>query len=244
MTFSLEYYLSVRHMIAASILCLGLFALPVVFVSNARAQINGTPASVTSPGFGGRAVNGTTASVTSLGPRGFAPNSRATFSTSNVPSNVPHVGDGHHHHHRQGEFAPAILYAVPVPYPVEAATDENAPDDNDPDYQGGPTIFDRRGSGANSYIPPARDIVSPRSVQDAEVAPAPNDPPAQPTLLIFRDGRRLEVGNYAILGATLFDLTPGHTRKVLLADLDLEETRKQNDDRGITFQLPLSPQAN
>jgi len=241
MTFSLEYHLSVRHLIAASVLGLSLLALPVVFVSNARAQINGTPASVTSPGFGGRAVNGTPASVTSLGPRGFAPNSRATFSTSNVP----HAGNGHHHHRRQGEFAPAVVYAVPVPYPVDAgANDENATDDNDPDYQGGPTIFDRRGSGATSYIPPAKDITSPRPVQDAEVAPAPDDPPAQPTLLIFRDGRKLEVGNYAILGATLFDLTPGHTRKVLLADLDLEETRKQNDDRGITFQLPLSPQAN
>ena len=29
-----------------------------------------------------------------------------------------------------------------------------------------------------------------------------------------------------------------------LADLDLEATRQQNDDRGITFQLPPPAQAN
>jgi hypothetical protein len=27
-------------------------------------------------------------------------------------------------------------------------------------------------------------------------------------------------------------------------DLDLEATRKQNDERGVTFQLPQSGQAN
>ena len=63
-------------------------------------------------------------------------------------------------------------------------------------------------------------------------------------LLVFKDGRKLEVGNYAIVGATLFDLTPGHTRKIALADLDLEATRQQNDDRGVAFQLPPPAQAN
>jgi hypothetical protein len=54
----------------------------------------------------------------------------------------------------------------------------------------------------------------------------------------------MEVGNYAIQGATLFDLTPGHKRKVALMDLDLEATRRQNDERGVTFQLPSSYKAN
>jgi hypothetical protein len=63
-------------------------------------------------------------------------------------------------------------------------------------------------------------------------------------LLVFKDGRKLEVGNYAIVGATLFDLTPGHPRKIALADLDLEATRRQNDDRGVTFELPTPPQGN
>ncbi len=60
-------------------------------------------------------------------------------------------------------------------------------------------------------------------------------------MLIFKDGRKLELQNYAIIGPTLFDLTPGHARKVAVGDLDLEATRQQNDDRGITFQMPSQP---
>jgi hypothetical protein len=62
--------------------------------------------------------------------------------------------------------------------------------------------------------------------------------------LVFKDGRKLEVGNYAIVGSTLFDLTPGHPRKVALSDLDLDATRQQNDEHGVIFQLPPSAQAN
>jgi hypothetical protein len=54
----------------------------------------------------------------------------------------------------------------------------------------------------------------------------------------------LELGNYAIIGSTLFDLTPGHPRRVALAELDLEATRKENDDRGVVFQPPPASQAN
>ncbi|HXX01791.1 MAG TPA: hypothetical protein VEJ00_11280, partial [Candidatus Acidoferrales bacterium] len=66
----------------------------------------------------------------------------------------------------------------------------------------------------------------------------------EPTVLVFKDGEKLEVGNYAIVGATLFDLSPGHHRKITLADLDLDATQKLNDDRGVIFQLPASSQAN
>ncbi len=243
MTSSLEYHISVRHSIPASLALFSLLVLPVIFVSASHAQINGTPSSVTSPGFGGRAVNGTPASVTSLGPRGYAPNSRVTFSTSNVPRN----GDGHHHHHFV-EYTPSVVYAVPVPYAIDiGATEDDADasaDDRDANYQGGPTIFDRRGSGAASYIPPVKDVPTPPSVQRADDPAADPESPQEPTLLIFKDGRKLELRNYAIIGATLFDLTPGHARKVALADLDLEATRKQNDDRGVTFQIPPAPQAN
>ena len=238
---SLEYHVSVRYSIPASVAFLSLLVLPAVFVSSGHAQINGAPASVTSPGFGGRAVNGPPASVTSLGPRGYAPNSRANFSASDAPRNV----DGHPHRHHYVEYAPPMVYAVPVPYAVDiGATDDDADSSADDNYQGGPTIFDRRGSGAGSYIPPVRNLPTPHSAVSADASVADPDPPQQPTLLIFKDGRKLEVGNYAIVGATLFDLTPGHARKIPLADLDLEATRQQNDDRGITFQLPPPPQAN
>ncbi len=71
-------------------------------------------------------------------------------------------------------------------------------------------------------------------------ADPPRDVPEVPTALIFKDGHQVEVENYAILGQTLYDLTPGHSRKVALASLDLQATEKENDDRGIVFQVPAS----
>jgi hypothetical protein len=243
MTSPLEYHIHVRHSIPASLALFALLALPLVFVSTSHAQINGAPASVTSPGFGGRAINGPPASVSSVGPRGFAPKSRVTFTAPKVPR----TGDGHRRRHLD---TPALVYGVPVPYAVDlGATDEGNgadadADDNDPNYQGGPTIFDRRGSGAASYIPPVSSASRPHAVQNADEPPADPGPPQEPTLLVFKDGRKLELGNYAIIGSTLFDLTPGHPRRVALADLDLEATRKENDDRGVIFRLPPTPQAN
>ena len=75
-------------------------------------------------------------------------------------------------------------------------------------------------------------------------ADAPAVPDQPRTVLIFKDGHQLEVQNYAIVGAMLYDLTPGHRAKIALADLDLTATSKQNDDRGIDFQLPANPEAN
>ena len=235
MPFPSEYHVSVRHSIPSSVALLSLLALPVFFVPTSRAQINGAPASVTSPGFGGRAINGTSPSVTSVGPRGFVPNSRVTFS-----QNVAPRGEARHHPHHFVEYTPPLAYAIPVPYAVDIA-DTDA-DDSDANYQGGPTIFDRRGLGEESYVPPAK--YSPRPYAQSEYADSVPEPPPTPTLLVFKDGHKVEVGNYAIVGNTLFDLTPGHTRKVPVADLDLDSTGKQNDDRGVSFQLPPPAQAN
>jgi hypothetical protein len=240
MTSALEYHVGVRH--SLSVALLSLVALPGMLVLSASAQINGTPASVTSPGFGGRATNGPPASVTSLGRNGYGPAAGVGFS---VP--IAGRGRGHRRHHHYVEYTPPAIYALPVPYAVDISdtddyADSNA-DDNDPNDQGGPTVFDRRGSGADSYVPPAKNVPRPHAEQRAsEDAPTPE--PQEPTLLVFKDGHKLEVGNYAIVGAILFDLTPGHPRRIALADLDLDATRKQNDDRGVIFQLPAPVQAN
>jgi hypothetical protein len=63
-------------------------------------------------------------------------------------------------------------------------------------------------------------------------------------VLIFKDGHQLQVENYAIVGSTLYDLTDGRKRKIALDDLDLTATSKQNEDRGVDFQLPATPTAN
>lgn len=136
------------------------------------------------------------------------------------------------------------LFAVPVPYAVSPDGTDAASDD--PEDQGGPTVFDRRGSGQDSYIPPTAPDGPPQDAAAYDPPPSAPDPdPAQPqTTLVFKDGHQLEVDDYVIANQTLYDLTPGHPRKVALTDLDLSATEKQNDDRGVPFNLPPSAQAN
>lgn len=262
MTFLLEYHKPMRPSILVSVALFGSLAAALFFALPAPAQINGAPASVTSPGFGGRPINGPPASVTSLGPQGYTPVPRPPFIAG---TGVHHGGDhnghngnggnghngngnGHGHNRDNSNVVGPVWYAVPVPYAVDNASPQDQPEDaeDDADYQGGPTVYDRRGSGERSYVPPVKEAAPAHSAERAEPDPpaVDPDPPLQPTLLVFKDGRTVEVGNYAIQGATLFDLTPGHKRKVAIADLDLEATRRQNDERGVTFQLPQSARVN
>jgi hypothetical protein len=233
-----EYYGGVNRWNRATMAVLGLVFAGLLSVS-AGAQINAAPPSVTSMGFGGRAINGLPPSVTSLGPRGYTPgfnpafpNSRPSFGTnSGLSGHRPH----HHPRFPQGDLA---CYATPYYGYYDNGTDAQnyAPED---EYNGGPTIFDRRGPG---YVPPVRE---PERPEDASVAPPEAAPePSTPTVLVFKDGHLLEVENYAIVGSTLYDLTEGHRRRVALADLDLTATAKQNDDRGIDFHLPAGAEAN
>jgi len=68
--------------------------------------------------------------------------------------------------------------------------------------------------------------------QKAESVPA--------TVLVFRDQRRQEVQNYAIVGETLWNFSPQRTQKIPLADLDLPATAKANEDRGVDFRVPAA----
>jgi hypothetical protein len=242
-----EYHEGMKWAIPAPVAVFGLFGLSVIFVAGSSAQVNGAPPSVTSPGFGGRAINGTRPSVTSLGPNGYAPIARQQFRTT-----LPPIDGKHEHHHHLHEYPSYGEVYVPVPVPIDSGMSGEANGDDDEEYQGGPTVFDRRGNGAESYVPPVKDPppahlaqnADPDAGMDGQPVDAQPEAPAAPTLLVFKDRHTIEVGNYAIVGQTLFDLTPGHARRIALADLDLEATQKQNDDRGVNFQLPPAPRAN
>jgi hypothetical protein len=263
MVFKLGYDSNVKRLNSATVAALTLVAgawICLAFAPVANAQINGVPSSVTSTNFGGHpnSTPGVPASITSVGPRGIQPrnlfpNQPGCCINPLFPVN-PNPPNNRHHHHQSGQFFPGggavyIPYAYPVvgePDPGDAVADqqENRPED---DYRGGPTIFDRRGPGeparsyADAYPPPHR------LRQEAEEPPAP--PPAetpvadQPqTLLVFKDGHQLEVQNYAVIGDTLYDLTPGRHHKIAIDELDLTSTAKQNDERGIDFRLPPKPE--
>ena len=90
-----------------------------------------------------------------------------------------------------------------------------------------------------------QDVYAPRS-NSSQPAPSTQrpavDPPSPiipPTVLIFRDQHQQEIQNYAIVGQTLWNFAAQRKQKIPLADLDLAATQKANDDRGVTFRLPL-----
>ncbi len=56
-----------------------------------------------------------------------------------------------------------------------------------------------------------------------------------PVVLIYRDGHQADVENYAVLGQTLWVFGNRATRRVPLADIDLDATRKANEQRGVDF---------
>lgn len=215
----------------------------------------GVPASVTSFGFGGHpGFHGVPASVTSLGfggSRGFrgVPASVTSRGFGSAPQHFHNggFGFGHRHHHHFPGFSPYYggYYYPYAYYPSYIDTGDDAYADDE--YQGGPTIFDRRGPGTREYddhqILDQDYRAELKSQPETQQAPGPvADQPE--TVLIFKDGHQLEISNYAIVGATLYDISDGRTRKVQLADLDLTATVKENDQRGVEFQLPAGVKSN
>ena len=232
MTLPLEYHIPVKRPVQRSFPAAILLLPLLLLVSLSHAQHESASATSSNSGHAGAAASSATFSYTSSVP-----------GTSSSKTSHPTNGSGHNNGHPRHDASTGVVYypyvyGVPVPYAVDSANDNSTADD-DAEHQGGPTIFDRRGSGPDSYVPPSYE--GPAHAQTQEDS---SDSPQIPTTLIFKDGHQLEIENYAVVGQTLYDLTPGHSRKVALADLDLPATQKQNDDRGVTFQLPSSSQGN
>ena len=63
---------------------------------------------------------------------------------------------------------------------------------------------------------------------------------SQPAVLVYKGGHKQEVQNYAIVGQTIWVLNEQQAKKVPLSALDLNATRKANEDRDVQFALPSS----
>jgi len=230
-----------------------------------HSQIHGVAPSVTSFGFGGsnNPTPGVPASVSSLGPNGFGDSRDCCFGPfffSNFSNRPPVFADRRlHDHHRfpVGLSMPVFVpYAVPYPVYAQAETDDDeAADVDDTYYRSAPKVFDRGPRFRETATdPPPRDPAPKAKAK----TPAPPPPPApetteapepvadQPnTVLIFKDGHKSNVQNYAIVAETLFDFTDGRSHKIPLTELDLPATQKINEDHGIDFHVPAkATQAN
>jgi hypothetical protein len=238
-------------------------ALAFACTPGSFAQINGIPPSVTSIGHG-RTIPNIPPSVTSLGPLGFTKS--CCFGTRTLrPSTSP----GHHHHGQgNGNFLRgAVPVGVPVAVPVypgdypDEYQDEDAAEATQPEGEAsGPTIFEHNfrgtyapatGESGSAYRlaeprprPQANSAANDGGSSDVNSSDAALGGASEPaSILVFRDGHKQEVSNYAIISNTLYDLSSGRAHKIPLADLDLDATIRANDDRGVDFTLPVAAKA-
>ncbi len=87
---------------------------------------------------------------------------------------------------------------------------------------------------------PSRDADSSAASPASSARAAGDEAPREmiSTVLVFRDGHREEVQNYAIVGKVLFDFGDMKSHKIQLAELDLPATVKENEERGVEFNVP------
>lgn len=231
----------------------------IISIADAQSGVmfRGVPASVTSirPN---NPTPGIPASVTSPINVPFQQFNRPVF-ISNNPTPL------FHHRHFVPVPVPVPVYYPVYSYPVSDETPVTYPDqqqaqqpveiievpaatayDSHPIYQPAsarPSASSALESAAEpsyeSSTVPASPVTGKSKKEDQ--APAPTEPT---TVLVFRDGHMIEIGNYAIIGDTLYNLTSNfESHKIQLADLDLDKTTKINEDRGYEFRLP-KPQGN
>ena len=139
-------------------------------------------------------------------------------------------------------FRNRFLFAQPVflPYPVYTA----------PYYQGAeqtPSTVAYQGGDLPRQVERLTDEVerlreeqaSREQARQAALQPRPSaEDEAAPTILVFRDGRRSEVKNFAIVGKTVWVFTEQRARKIPVSDLNVEATKAVNTGRGVDFRLP------
>ena len=175
-------------------------------------------------------------------------------SVTSIPNNgytrwypyTPYYNNGYYRNrgngygYGRGSFSYAVPYYIPI-------------DGYGYDYVGGPDLYSGPPIGPNDPIlhivveqPGARYPSSDSTLAEAtplQVQPQPEQSaprevtPNEPSVLIFRDGHRQEVSNYAIMGQTVY-VFDKRTQKVAISDLDVPATVKANDDRGLEFKIP------
>jgi hypothetical protein len=59
-------------------------------------------------------------------------------------------------------------------------------------------------------------------------------------VLVLRNGKRIEVRNYVIVGNQLVNLSGTGPRRIAISDLDVDATWRVNDDRAVSFGLPVA----
>lgn len=245
-----------RRILAAALL------FSVFPILQAQTRSHGLPASVNSPTAtpdGQSVANGLPASVNSPTPIG-------RFST--LPRHDHRLFDARRHHNQRFAvpvFYP--IYSSPFYDPTLMLEREAAPEP-DTGYadletvrraylQGvhdAMTVQEERTRAAAPRAPDRKQTTQeaePSNITESttRVARQPRrtdqeEPPAEepgaydPTVFIFKDGHQVESNNFVIVGKVLMDFSHKPMKKISLAELDTDATRKANDERGTSLRLP------
>jgi hypothetical protein len=147
---------------------------------------------------------------------------------------------------------PAQPWAVQSPPQVVVVQPESMVDV--PETRSEPLLIELQG---NKYVrfggrqqSAERGMNAPPDYAEAETHPLiarqPVQPELTPAILIFRDGHREQIREYAIVAGTLYASgdywQSGHwTKNIQLSVLDLPATMQANQEAGIKFKLPSAP---
>jgi hypothetical protein len=196
----------------ALIIALGLWTVSLEAAPPGSGRLRGTPGSVTSMRPDG-SLRGVPGSVTDPRPRSSVPHhsgnprNRDRDHDRNGRFGYPYYGYPYFYDGDDGDYAD---YGQQVQQPEPAQPQVSvSPEDNSQPH--------------DSYRAPQGQLQS-------AVEPTPK------TTFVFRDGHKTEIQNYAIMGGNLFDLTNSAVmKKIPLALLDLDATRRANEANGVDF---------
>ncbi len=137
-------------------------------------------------------------------------------------------------------------YVATQPMPIVDAPPEAKPEPLMIELQGnryvrfGGRQSEQRGTNAVPDYAEAQENNSPR------IAQSPPRPELPPAVLIFKDGHREQVSDYAIVGSTLY--ANGNywqngqwTNNIQVSALNVPATVSANRDNGVNFILPSAP---
>jgi hypothetical protein len=97
----------------------------------------------------------------------------------------------------------------------------------------------------NSFTMPSSSVATSQNGAGASfTSAAPTEMP--PAVLVYRDGHTEELTSYTIIGNSIhtkanYWANGAWTRTIQIADLDIPATLKQNQQRGVKFDLPSGP---
>ena len=131
-------------------------------------------------------------------------------------------------------YPPAPGDYAPAPEPVEEQPEERG----GPDTAAAP-VEDDSAKQVETLTGEVEDLRQQQeSGQSTEAGPQPAlEKWSAPAIFVYLDGQQFEAESYAVLGGTLWIYEDDTIRKIPLAKLDLDETRKRNDERGIDFSV-------